>query len=33
MCTGAVLRGMATVPLKTYRVIVEGETGRVEHEE
>jgi len=29
-CTGAVLRGPAVVPLKTYRVIVEGEMGRVE---
>jgi len=28
-CTGAVLRGPATVPLKTYGVIVEGEIGRV----
>lgn len=33
VCTGAVLRGPATVPLKTYHVIVEGEIGRVEHEE
>jgi uncharacterized protein YbjT (DUF2867 family)/nitrite reductase/ring-hydroxylating ferredoxin subunit len=30
VCTGAVLRGPATVPLKTHRVIVEGEVGRVE---
>jgi len=30
VCTGAVLRGPATDPLKTYRVIVEGEIGRVE---
>lgn len=30
VCTGAVLRGPATVPLKTYRVVVEGEIGRVE---
>ena len=30
VCTGAVLRGPATEPVKTYRVIVEGETGRVE---
>ena len=29
-CTGAVLRGPAADPLKTYRVIVEGEIGRVE---
>jgi 3-phenylpropionate/trans-cinnamate dioxygenase ferredoxin subunit len=28
--TGAVLCGPARDPLKTYRVIVEGETGRVE---
>jgi nitrite reductase/ring-hydroxylating ferredoxin subunit len=28
--TGAVLRGPAGVPLKTYRVIVEGDIGRVE---
>jgi nitrite reductase/ring-hydroxylating ferredoxin subunit len=27
--TGAVLRGPATAPLKTYRVIVEGDVGRV----
>ena len=30
VCTGAVLRGPAADPLKTYRVIVEGEIGRVE---
>ena len=30
VCTGAVLRGPAAEPLKTYRVIVEGEIGRVE---
>lgn len=30
VCTGAVLRGPAANPLKTYRVIVEGEIGRVE---
>jgi nitrite reductase/ring-hydroxylating ferredoxin subunit len=30
VCTGAVLRGPATAPLKTYRVIVEGEVGRVD---
>ena len=29
VCTGAVLRGPATNPLKTYRVIVEGDIGRV----
>jgi len=28
--TGAVLRGPAANPLKTYRVVVDGETGRVE---
>jgi len=28
--TGAVLRGPATDPIKTYRVVVEGETGRLE---
>jgi nitrite reductase/ring-hydroxylating ferredoxin subunit len=32
VCTGAVLRGPATEPVKTYRVIVEGEIGRVEKE-
>jgi nitrite reductase/ring-hydroxylating ferredoxin subunit len=32
VCTGAVLQGPATDPLKTYRVIVEGEIGRVEEE-
>jgi len=30
VCTGAVLRGPATEPIKTYRVIVEGEIGNVE---
>jgi nitrite reductase/ring-hydroxylating ferredoxin subunit len=30
VCTGAVLRGPARDPLKTYRVIVDGEIGRVE---
>ena len=30
VCTGAVLRGPATEPAKTYRVVVEGEIGRVE---
>jgi nitrite reductase/ring-hydroxylating ferredoxin subunit len=30
VCTGAVLRGPAKDPLKTYRVIVEGEMGRIE---
>lgn len=30
VCTGAVLRGPATQPIKTYRVVVEGEIGRVE---
>ena len=30
VCTGAVLRGSATESVKTYRVIVEGEVGRVE---
>jgi len=30
VCTGAVLRGPATEPLNTYRVVVEGEIGRVE---
>jgi nitrite reductase/ring-hydroxylating ferredoxin subunit len=29
VCTGAVLRGPATESVKTYRVTVEGETGRV----
>jgi len=32
VCTGAVLRGPATAPIKTYRVIVEGAIGRVEKE-
>ena len=30
VCTGAVLRGPATEPVKTFRVSVEGEIGRVE---
>jgi nitrite reductase/ring-hydroxylating ferredoxin subunit len=30
VCTGAVLKGPAAQPLKTYRVVVEGEIGRVE---
>ena len=30
VCTGEVLRGPATDPLKTYRVDVDGEIGRVE---
>ena len=30
VCTGAVLRGPAQDPLTTYRVVVEGEVGRVE---
>lgn len=30
VCTGAVLRGPAGASLKTYRVIVEGDIGRVE---
>jgi nitrite reductase/ring-hydroxylating ferredoxin subunit len=33
VCTGAVLRGPATEPVKTYRVIVEGEIARVEKED
>lgn len=32
VCTGAVLRGPATEPVKTYRVVVEGEIGFVENE-
>lgn len=28
--TGAVLRGPATEPLKTYRVLVEGDVGRID---
>ena len=32
VCTGAVLRGPATDSVKTYRVVVEGEIGRVEKE-
>jgi nitrite reductase/ring-hydroxylating ferredoxin subunit len=32
VCTGAVLRGPATEPVKTYRVVVEGKIGRVEKE-
>jgi nitrite reductase/ring-hydroxylating ferredoxin subunit len=30
VCTGAVLRGPAKDPLKTYRVTVDGEVGRVD---
>ena len=30
VCTGAVLSGPAKDPLKTYRVVVDGEIGRVE---
>jgi nitrite reductase/ring-hydroxylating ferredoxin subunit len=30
VCTGAVLRGPAKEPLKTYRVTVDGEVGRVD---
>ena len=30
VCTGEVLRGPATDPVKTYRVIVDGDIGRVE---
>jgi nitrite reductase/ring-hydroxylating ferredoxin subunit len=30
VCTGSVLRGPATEPVKTYRVIVEGDIGSVE---
>jgi nitrite reductase/ring-hydroxylating ferredoxin subunit len=30
LCTGAVLQGPAKDPLKTYRVTVDGELGRVE---
>ena len=30
VCTGAVLRGPAVNPIKTYRVVVEGEMGRIE---
>ena len=30
VCTGAVLQGPAKDPLKTYRVTVDGEVGRVE---
>jgi nitrite reductase/ring-hydroxylating ferredoxin subunit len=33
VCTGAVLRSPATEPVKTYRVIVEGEFGRVEKDD
>lgn len=32
VCTGEVLRGPAQDPLKTYRVIVDGDIGRVEAE-
>ena len=30
VCTGAVLRGPATDPLKTYPVVVQGDVGRVD---
>jgi nitrite reductase/ring-hydroxylating ferredoxin subunit len=30
VCTGAVLKGPAADPLKTFRVVVEGEIGRVD---
>lgn len=30
VCTGAVLRAPAREPLKTYRVIVDGDIGRIE---
>ncbi len=30
VCTGAVLRGPAKEPLKTYDVVVDGEVGHVE---
>jgi len=30
VCTGAVLRGPAHEPLRTYHVVVDGEIGRVE---
>ena len=30
VCTGAVLRGPAADPLKTYSVVVEGEVGRID---
>ena len=30
VCSGAVLRGPAVEPLKTYKVVVGGETGHVE---
>ena len=30
VCSGNVLRGPATDPLMTYRVVVEGDVGRVE---
>jgi 3-phenylpropionate/trans-cinnamate dioxygenase ferredoxin component len=33
VCTGAVLRGPATEPIKTYRAIVEGNIGSVEKED
>ena len=33
VCTGAVLRGPAAQPLKTYGVVVEGEIGHVEDQE
>jgi nitrite reductase/ring-hydroxylating ferredoxin subunit len=30
VCSGDVLRGPATEPLMTYRVVVDGDVGRVE---
>src|SRR5262245_10214127 len=33
VCTGVVLRGPAAQPLKIYRVVVEGQIGRVEDQE
>jgi nitrite reductase/ring-hydroxylating ferredoxin subunit len=30
VCTGVVLRGPATQPLRTYNVTIEGELGRVD---
>ena len=32
VCSGAVLRGPAIEPLMTYRVVVDGDVGRVETE-
>jgi nitrite reductase/ring-hydroxylating ferredoxin subunit len=32
VCSGAVLRGPAVNPLRTYRVVVDGEIGRVEEQ-